>query len=83
MNLSNAIVQAKQGGLLGRLGPSVPGIRNLYVAGDWVGAEGQLTEACFASARRAVSMIRTALAAKQGDYPMLSPAASTEGFCEM
>ncbi len=57
MIVSNAIVQARQGGLPGRPGPAVPGIRNLYVAGDWVGAEGQLVEASFASARSATSMI--------------------------
>lgn len=57
MLASNAIVQAKSGGLSGRPGPTVPGIRNLYVAGDWVGTEGQLADACFASARSAAAMI--------------------------
>lgn len=53
MNATNAIVQARPGGLSGRPGPEVPGIRNLYVAGDWVGPAGQLTAAGLASARQA------------------------------
>lgn len=61
MEPSNALVLAKQGGLPGRPGPAVPGIRNLYVAGDWVGTEGQLANACFASARAAACMIMSAL----------------------
>jgi phytoene dehydrogenase-like protein len=65
---SNALVQASQGGLSGRPGPAVPGIRNLYIAGDWVGAEDQLSNACFASAKNAATMIMTALAAQREDY---------------
>lgn len=57
MVASNAIVQARQGGVAGRPGPAVTDIRNLYVAGDWVGAEGQLADACFASASSVVSSI--------------------------
>jgi hypothetical protein len=72
MVASNAIVLAGQGGLPGRPGPAVPGIRNLYVAGDWVGVEGQLANACFASARSAARMIMSALAAKPGDYAMVN-----------
>jgi phytoene dehydrogenase-like protein len=53
MNAINAIVQARFGGLAGRPGPLVPGIRNLYVAGDWVGPSGQLTATGLASARQA------------------------------
>ncbi len=64
---SNALVLARQGGLPGRPGPAVPGIRNLYVAGDWVGTEGQLANACFASASSAACMIMSTLAAKSGD----------------
>ena len=50
MHATNAIVQAHLGGLPGRPGPEVPGIRNLFVAGDWVGKAGQLTAAGLASA---------------------------------
>lgn len=61
---SNAIVQAAQGGLTGRPGLAIPGVRNLYVAGDWVGAEGQLSDSCFASAREAAHMIMASPAVK-------------------
>jgi phytoene dehydrogenase-like protein len=64
---SNAIVQARYGGLSGRPGPEVPGIRNLYVVGDWVGREGQLADACFASASSAARMIMTTLENKRSD----------------
>lgn len=56
MNATNAIVQARYGGLAGRPGPEVPGIGNLYVAGDWVGTAGQLTAAGLASARQAAHL---------------------------
>lgn len=69
---SNAIVQAAHGGLPGRPSPAVPGIRNLYVAGDWVGTEGELADACFASAREAAHMIMTALAIKPTHYAVVS-----------
>jgi phytoene dehydrogenase-like protein len=68
MVASNAIVQASQGGLPGRPGPAVPGIANLYVAGDWIGAEGQLAEACFASAKNAANMIIANLAVQRDNY---------------
>lgn len=60
MLVSNALVTAAQGGAAGRPGPEVPGIRNLYVAGDWVGPEGMLSDASLASARRAASLILSA-----------------------
>jgi phytoene dehydrogenase-like protein len=56
MHATNAIVQAHLGGLPGRPGPAVPGIRNLFVAGDWVGTAGQLTAAGLASARAAARL---------------------------
>ena len=65
MLASNAIVKAQQGGMRGRPGPVVPGIRNLYVAGDWVGPEGQLSEASLASARLASHLILTTEASQQ------------------
>ncbi len=53
---SNAIVQAHLGGIPGRPGPAVPGIGNLFVAGDWVGTAGQLTAAGLASAKAAAHL---------------------------
>jgi phytoene dehydrogenase-like protein len=65
MIASNAIVQAKSGGLAGRPGPAVPGLPHLYVAGDWVGAEGTLADACFASASNAARLIMADLTKEQ------------------
>jgi phytoene dehydrogenase-like protein len=56
MVVSNALVTASGGGLSGRPGPAVPGVRGLYVAGDWVGAEGMLADASLASAHRAAGL---------------------------
>lgn len=53
----NALATAAQGGLSGRPGPEVPGIPNLYVAGDWVGQEGWLSDGSLASAKRAADLI--------------------------
>jgi phytoene dehydrogenase-like protein len=57
------IVQAKRGGINGRPGPLVPGIRGLYVAGDWVGNEDQQSGAVFASASRAARLVANAVVA--------------------
>jgi phytoene dehydrogenase-like protein len=65
MIASNAIVQARYGGLSGRPGPAVPGLPNLYVAGDWVGPEGEKADACFASARSAAMQIMAMLSERQ------------------
>jgi phytoene dehydrogenase-like protein len=53
------LVTAARGGLAGRPGPAVPGLPDLYVAGDWVGATGMLADASFASARLAAQMVLT------------------------
>jgi phytoene dehydrogenase-like protein len=65
MRASNAIVQARLGGASGRPGPAVPGLPNLYVAGDWVGAEGEKADACFASARSAARLMMAKLSSRQ------------------
>lgn len=57
MTVTQALVTAAQGGLTGRPGPAVPGLPGLYVAGDWVGSEGQLADASFASAKLAATLI--------------------------
>lgn len=61
--VSHRVVTAAGGGLAGRPGPAVPGVRNLFVAGDWVGREGQLADASFASGHRAATLAAAALAA--------------------
>jgi len=51
--VSHALVTADLGGQNGRPGPAVPRCPGLFVAGDWVGAKGQLADAAFASGRAA------------------------------
>ena len=48
---------AREGGFAGRPGPRVPGLDNLYLAGDWVGPEGFLLDASMASAHRAAELV--------------------------
>lgn len=54
------LVTAERGGLAGRPGPAVPGLPDLYIAGDWVGTTGMLADASFASARQAAQMVLAA-----------------------
>jgi phytoene dehydrogenase-like protein len=55
--VSNALVRAATGGLSARPGPQVPSIRNLYVAGDWVGPTGLLSSASLSSGRQAARLV--------------------------
>jgi len=57
MVVYNAIVTAGQGGTIGRPDTKVPKTENLYIVGDWVGSEGLLADASFASATRAAEQI--------------------------
>jgi hypothetical protein len=57
MIVYNAIVTAEQGGTLGRPDTKVPETENLYIVGDWIGSEGILADASFASAKRAAEQI--------------------------
>jgi hypothetical protein len=50
MVVYNAIVSAEQGGILGRPDTKISKIENLYIIGDWIGPEGLLGDASFASA---------------------------------
>ena len=52
-----ALPTASMRGFAGRPGPRVPGLDNLYLAGDWVGPEGFLVDACAASARSAMRLV--------------------------
>ena len=61
--VDHGLATAPMGGLAGRPGPEVPGMRMLYVAGDWVGPEGLLADASFASAHQAAQRATAALAA--------------------
>lgn len=60
MVVSNALVTAANGGLSGRPAPRIDD--GLYVVGDWVGSEGLLSNASFASAKRAAQEIQNELA---------------------
>ena len=55
MVVSNALVTAAGGGLAGRPDPKIAD--NLYIVGDWVGKEGLVSNASFASAKRAARLI--------------------------
>ena len=55
--VSHGLTTAAQGGLKGRPSPVVPGVAGLYVAGDWVGPAGSLTDVSAASARQAAELI--------------------------
>ena len=57
MLVANALPTAASGGTAGRPGPCVPGADNLYVVGDWVGADGMLADASLASAKAAAERI--------------------------
>ena len=54
------------GGRRARPGPEVPGAPGLYVAGDWVGTRGTLSQASIASASTAASAVATSLAGRAG-----------------
>jgi phytoene dehydrogenase-like protein len=58
MIASNALPTAASGGIPGRPGPALDDVRNVYIAGDWVGPVGHLADACFASARQAAQLIQ-------------------------
>lgn len=57
MTVTNAVVSAAHSSLNGRPAPQVASVPNLYVAGDWVGPQGQLSDAALASASQAARHI--------------------------
>jgi phytoene dehydrogenase-like protein len=56
---------AHTGGLGGRPEVAHPSIAGLFLAGDWIGAEGQLADAAFASAERAAELALACSAARK------------------
>lgn len=56
LTVSNAAVLASQGGLPGRPPVAVSGRPGLFLAGDWIGGDGMLADASFASGRRAAQL---------------------------
>ncbi|MEM7347480.1 MAG: NAD(P)/FAD-dependent oxidoreductase [Chloroflexota bacterium] len=57
MTVAHGVVTAAASGFVNRPGPTVPETPNLYVVGDWVGPEGMLSDASFASAKLAAQLI--------------------------
>ncbi|MCB9597162.1 MAG: NAD(P)/FAD-dependent oxidoreductase [Sandaracinaceae bacterium] len=57
MTVMHAIPEARDGGLAGRPTVASAGPTNLALAGDWVGPEGLLADACVTSARAAARWI--------------------------
>lgn len=57
MIVINALPLASRNGTRGRPSPEVAEVPGLFVAGDWVGAEGMLVDASLASAKQAAEMI--------------------------
>ncbi len=53
MTVSHALVTASDGGYEGRPKVAVPEMPGVFLAGDWIGNEGMLADASFASAERA------------------------------
>ena len=52
-----ALPTAASGGFAGRPGPEVQEMAGLYLAGDWIGAEGFLADTSTASARRVAQLV--------------------------
>jgi phytoene dehydrogenase-like protein len=61
-----AVPLAASGGFVGRPDVAVSGLAGLYLAGDWVGAEGFLIDASAASARQAARTILARPRAERG-----------------
>jgi len=57
MRVYPALAMASAGGLVGRPGPVVTGVKNLFLAGDWVGDQGLLADAALLSAKRAAQLV--------------------------
>ncbi|HEX4996847.1 MAG TPA: FAD-dependent oxidoreductase [Terriglobia bacterium] len=57
LNVMQSLIRASDGGFKGRPAVDSPRSENVYIAGDWVGDEGLLADAAFASARRAARLI--------------------------
>ncbi|WP_376796456.1 phytoene desaturase family protein [Thermogemmatispora sp.] len=72
--VTGAVPLAESAGFAGRPEPRVEHIRGLYLAGDWVGREGYLADACFASARQAALLLLAELAGRQSPHRLRAAA---------
>ncbi len=66
MVVSNALVTAANSGLSGRPDPKIED--SLYVVGDWIGSEGLLSNASYASAKQAAQLILNELGESSMDH---------------
>jgi phytoene dehydrogenase-like protein len=57
--VSHAMVTASGGGMAGRPSGRVPGLENVFLAGDWIGPTGQLADAAIASGVRAARALQS------------------------
>jgi hypothetical protein len=65
----------RAGGLAGRPSVDASGIEGVYLAGDWVGAEGWLSDASAASAKRAAQLaLETPAVKANAPEPVAAPA---------
>jgi phytoene dehydrogenase-like protein len=75
MTVVPSTATVKLGGLAGRPSPAVAGIENLYLAGDWVGSEGWLSDCSAASAKQAAELVLQKSPAR-ASTPMAAPVAA-------
>jgi phytoene dehydrogenase-like protein len=60
MTVTHDLPLAESGGLAGRVGVTIPEKSDIFLAGDWVGAEGMLADASAASAEEAARCVLAA-----------------------
>jgi hypothetical protein len=70
MNVASALPAAEHGGLSGRPAADATGMAGVFVAGDWVGSEGWLSDGSLASAKRAAELAIEYLAARPAVRPV-------------
>jgi phytoene dehydrogenase-like protein len=63
MMVQSALPRADRGGIAGRPEPKVEGAEGLFIAGDWVGQGGWLTDGTLGSARQAAQAVTAWMAA--------------------
>jgi phytoene dehydrogenase-like protein len=66
--VSHALVTAEAGGFSGRPTGRMPGLANVFLAGDWVGPTGQLSDASVASGIEAARRIARSLSFEAEHY---------------
>jgi len=70
MTVVSALATAELGGIAGRPAPDATGMPGVFVAGDWVGSEGWLSDGSLASAKRAAELANEYLTARPQARPV-------------